>query len=145
MKTSFTPFFIFLVLLLFTVPLPSDLAFSVVPGWHETIFPTHFILQLVVFVLLLCTTFGYWQLSKGHRQMNWTKFILHIILTIPIVVCIKFPSLLVDWRLIDQGGLSSLERNDSAVLFFMLVLFLLGQILFLVYYIKAMRTRKTTT
>ncbi len=86
MIRPYIPFLAFLVLLLLTIPFSFDFATSVVPGWHTKIYPPYFIWGLILIVVLLLVTIGYWMLSKRVDKINWTLFAIHFILTIPTVI-----------------------------------------------------------
>src|SRR5215216_5777514 len=105
MNKPYIPFLAFLVLLLLTIPFSSDFATSVVPGWHTTIFPPYFIWGLVVIIVLVLVTIGYWLLSKRTGKTNWALFAIHFLLTIPTVIYLKFPAILLDLQMANQDEL----------------------------------------
>lgn len=105
MTGPYIPFLAFLILLLLTIPFSFDFATSVVPGWHTIIFPPHFIWGLLVLVVLLLVTIGYWLLSKRADKTNWTLFAIHFTLTILTVIFLKFPTILLGGQLTNQEAL----------------------------------------
>lgn len=142
MKRPYIPLFAFLILLLLTIPFSFDFATSVIPGWHTTIFPPYFIWGLIVVIVLLLVTIGYWLLSKRTYKISWTLFAIHFALTIPTIIYLKFPSILLDMQLTDQ------EKWIRAIEFRMRLiavawsLFIVGQILFLIYFFRTIKQSK---
>jgi len=133
------PFLVFFALLMLTIPCTFDVSTSVVPGWHTTIYPPFFIGGIAIAFVLLLVTIGYWQLSKQVQKFNLTIFAIHFILTIPTIINIKFPFALIDLQLTNQEELIkslSFRENLTSVSW---VLFIVGQILFLIYYVKTIK------
>ncbi len=145
MTRPYIPFLAFFVLLLLTVPFSFDFAISVVPGWHTTIFPPYFVWGLIVLIVLLLVTIGYWLLSKRTDKVNWTLFATHFALTIPTVIYLKFPSILLNVQLTDQRELIKAIEFRMKLIPIAWALFIAGQILFLIYYIRTIRTKSTGT
>ena len=145
MTRPYVPFLAFLVLLLLTIPFSFDFATSVVPGWHTTIFPRYFIWGLITIVVLLLVTIGYWLLSKRVDKINWTLFAIHFLLTIPAVIYLKFPSIFLDIQRSNQ------EEMIRAVLFRIKLipiawtLFIVGQDLFIIYYVRTIKLNRVAT
>jgi hypothetical protein len=98
MTRPYIPFLAFLILLLLTIPFSFDFAASVVPGWHTTIYPPYFIWGLIALSVSLLVTIGYWLLSKRTDKTSWILFAIHFALTIPTVIYLKFPSILLEIR-----------------------------------------------
>ena len=145
MTRPYIPFLAFLILLLLTIPFSFDFATSVVPGWHTTIFPPYFIWGLIVFIVLLLVTIGYWLLSKRTDKINWTLFAIHFLLTIPTIIFLKFPTILLDVQLTDQDKLIRAIEFRMKLIPIAWTLFIIGQILFLIYYVRTIKAKHTTT
>lgn len=145
MTRPYIPFLAFLILLLLTIPFSFDFATSVVPGWHTTIFPPYFIWGLIVVIVLLLVTIGYWLLSKRTDKINWTLFAIHFLLTIPTVIFLKFPTILLDVQLTDQDKLIRAIEFRLKLIPIAWTLFIVGQILFLIYYVRTIKAKHTTT
>lgn len=145
MTRPYIPFLAFLILLLLTIPFSFDFATSVVPGWHTAIFPPYFIWGLIVFIVLLLVTIGYWLLSKRTDKINWTLFAIHFLLTIPTVIFLKFPSILLDVQLTDQDKLIKAIEFRMKLIPIAWILFIVGQVLFLIYYVRTIKAKHTTT
>ena len=139
MTRPYIPFIAFLVLLLLTIPFSFDFATSVVPGWHITIYPPYFIWGLALIVVLLLVTIGYWLLSKRVDKINWTLFVIHFILTIPTVIFLKFPSVLLGMQATNQDELMKAVAFRIKLIPAAWTLFIVGQVLFLVYYIRVIK------
>ena len=145
MTRLYFPLIAFLTLLLLTIPFSFDFATSVVPGWHTSIYPPYYIWTLAMVVVLLFVVIGYWLMSRRVDKTNWTLFILHLLLTIPTVIFIKFPSILLD--------VHEANRDEFIRSFLMRVklipwaegIILVGQVLFLVYFIRTIRKKPLTT
>jgi hypothetical protein len=80
-------------------------------------------------------------LSEKADKISWGLFALHLILTIPTVIFLKFPSVLLD---IQQTGQDELIK----AIFFRLklipvawILFITGQVFILIYYLRAIKTK----
>jgi hypothetical protein len=145
MTRPYIPFLAFLILLVLTIPFSFDFATSVVPGWHTTIYPPYFIWGLIVLIVLLLVTIGYWLLSKGTDKTNWTLFAIHFALTIPTVIYLKFPSILLDVQGADQYKLIKAIAFRMQLIAIAWTLFIVGQILFLIYYIRTIKSKRITT
>ena len=145
MTRPYLPFLAFLILLLLTITFSFDFATSVVPGWHTTIFPPYFIWGLIVLVVLLLVTVGYWLLSKRTDKTNWTLFAIHFVLTIPTVIYLKFPSILLDVQFADQDKLIKAIEFRMKLIPIAWTLFIAGQIMFLIYYVRTIKAKRTVT
>ena len=145
MTRPYLPFLAFLILLLVTIPFSFDFATSVVPGWHTTIFPPYFILGLIVIIILVVVTIGYWLLSKRTDKINWILFATHFALTIPPVIYLKFPSILLDVQLTDQNKLIKAIELRMRLIPIAWTLFIVGQILFIFYFSRTIKAKRSTT
>jgi hypothetical protein len=145
MTRPYIPFLAFLFLILLTIPFSLDFATSVVPGWHTTIFPPYFIWGFIVVIVLLLGTIGYWLLSKRIDKINWTLFAIHLALTIPTIIYLKFPSILLDVQSTDQDELIKAIEFRMKLIPIVWTLFIIGQILFLIYFIRTIKQTKHIT
>lgn len=136
MRQPFLPFFIFAMLFTLTIPFPFGIATSVVPGWHTTVLTPHFLTTIAITIIMLLVTIAYWKLSKQHDKKSSTIFSLHLALTIPTVLFIRAPFLFLN---IDGADLNVLNRQvtfATAIIVTSFILFVVGQILFGIYYWK---------
>src|SRR5829696_10121100 len=145
MTRPYIPFLAFLILLLLTIPFSFDFATSVVPGWHTTIFPPYFIWGLIVIIVLLLVTIGYWLLSKRVDKVNWTLFAFHFILTIPTVIFLKFPSFFFDVQQANQEEIIKAVSLQIKLIPVAWTLFIVGQLLFVIYYIRTINSKRFAT
>jgi hypothetical protein len=145
MSKPYTPFLAFLILLMLTIPFSFDFAYSVVPGWHTTIFPPYFILEFLVIIILLFVAIGYWLLSKRVDKTNWALFAIHFTLTIPTIIFLKFPSIFLNVEPIEYEKLLKSMEFQMKLVPVAWTLFIAGQILFLIYYIRTIKTKRNLT
>jgi hypothetical protein len=145
MKKSYILFFVFLVLVLLAIAFSFDSSNLAVPGWHTTIFPPYFIEVIISILVLLFVCIGYWLLSNRADKSSWILFALHCTLTIPTAVFIVFPSVFLN---VQQGDQEEIIR---AVIFRMKLIpvawavFIIGQVLCIIYLIRAFRNRRVST
>jgi hypothetical protein len=66
-------------------------------------------------------------------------------LTIPTVIYLKFPSILLDVQLTDQNELIRAIEFRMKLIPVAWVLFIGGQILFLIYFIRAIKAKRRAT
>jgi hypothetical protein len=144
MTRAYLPFIAFLALLLLTIPFSFDFATSVVPGWHTTIYPPYFIWTLALTAMLLFVVIGYWLISRRVDKANWTLFFFHLLLTIPTVVYMKYPSILLDVHETNQNEAMRSLSFRVRLIPWADALFVVGQILFLIYYIRTVRRKPST-
>jgi hypothetical protein len=142
MKKPYIPFLAFLMLLLLTIPFSFDFATSVVPGWHTTIFPPYFIGGLIVIVVLLLVTIGYWLLSKRKKKINWKLFAFHFILTISTVILLKFPTIFLNVEQTNQEEIIKAISLRMKLISTAWALFIIGQVLFVVYFIRTIKSKQ---
>lgn len=143
MIRTFIPFLAFLMLLLLTVPFSFDFAASAVPGWHTTIFPPYFVWELVVTIVLLFVTIGYWLISKQTDKMNWALFAIHVVLTIPTIIYLRFPSMLLNVESADEKELIKAINFRIKLIPVVWAVFAIGQALFLIYFIRTIKIKRS--
>ena len=124
MKIKHLPFIIYLLLTISFLPLSSDYATSVVPGWHTTIFPSYAFGQFILISSLAGASIGYWKLSKRTDTINWKLFFIHFILTIPLLILLKFNTYI------------STDINPMTTVSVSIFMFIIGQIVFLLHYLR---------
>lgn len=136
-------FFIFILLFILLFPysiipfISSDSLYSLIPGWHTTIFPVKIISNLFKLLILSITTIFYLKLTKATVQINFKKFLIHFLLTIPAV----FIGMVNFYKLTDFNYLNtqSFISHIQFVVFINIcanILFFIGQILFGIQYFK---------
>ncbi|WP_165764636.1 hypothetical protein [Flavobacterium cyanobacteriorum] len=123
--------------------LNSDFVSSVIPGWNTTIVSPHLIATIFKSILMLIVITFYWKLNKVVKEIDLKFFILHLILTIPSIINSKIPlhSLIEFDNDNFEKAIKEYEFVDSIVIT-LNILFVIGQIIFGVYYTKKMRQLK---
>jgi hypothetical protein len=135
-QSPYIPYFVFSVLFLLIAPFSTDIATSVVPGWHTPILAPHSIAVIIVAIVLLLVTVAYWRLSKRKDRISYKLFITHLILTIPTVIYIRFPFVFQNYETTDPNELTQLVSLEIIIILAVYVLFIAGQVLFASYFIK---------
>ncbi|WKL48447.1 hypothetical protein Q1W71_01440 [Flavobacterium pectinovorum] len=133
-----TAFIIFTTLTLIIFPyyililsIDSDFFNSIIPGWHTTIIPIRIISNLFKFLVLIITSFYYWRLSKVVNELDFKKFTIHFLLTIPAVLIAKMN--LYDFVTTDLYSPESFQSVIQTVVFINIlfnIMFFAGQIFF---------------
>jgi hypothetical protein len=141
MKKTYLPVLAFSALLLTIMPFSFDFATSVVPGWHTTIYPPQFVFAVAVLLVLIFCVIGYWLSANRVDKTNWVLFVLHLTLTIPAVILVKCPWLLLDLQQANEKELLQRLPFIMRLLFWLRWLLLTGQALFVVYMVRAIRMR----
>ena len=145
MKKSYIPFLAFLILLVLTIPFPFDYTTSVISGWHTTIFPLYFTWIFVVMIILIFVTIAYWLLSRRVDKTNWTLFIIHLLVTIPTIIFIRFPFILLNAHQANQPELLTNISTRIKSIQIASWVFIAGQILFLIYFIRTITAKRIIT
>jgi DNA integrity scanning protein DisA with diadenylate cyclase activity len=142
-----TSLLIFTILFVILIPysllfLKSDFASSIIPGWHTTINSFNLIANILKLVLLFIVVIFYWKLSKIIKAMPFKYFILHLFLTIPSIIISKIP--LIFFVNFDNQNLEKTINeidNVNRIVIIINTLFIIGQILFGMYYYKTWKKR----
>ena len=145
MRRPYFPFFIFAMLFTLTLPFSFDIATSVVPGWHTTILTPHFLTTVAISIIMLIVTYAYWKLAKQIDKISLTLFLIHLVLTIPTVLFIRAPFLFLN---IDGTDLNVLNRQvtfATALVVTSFTLFVVGQIVFTIYFWKTRQLKNRRT
>lgn len=122
----------------------SDFLYSIIPGWNTTIIPARLISNLIKLVILLVVGFYYWKLSKTNTEINLKYFTIHLVLTIPAIVITKLNLYhFIPLNLSQSDIFLSQIRTVVYINMFVNLLFLTGQVLFWIFYIKLQKTKTT--
>lgn len=145
MKKSSLQFYVFAALFISTILFSFDnfsleFATSVVPGWHTTIFPPYFLINLIVSIIMLLVTIAYWKLSRKIKKISWAVFITQLVLTIPAVLSILFPTL-IDKLLFQYDEPINL-RLILWIILLPYVLFVVGQVFFFFNYLRTIKAKR---
>ena len=109
----------------FIIFLKSDYITSRIPDWNTTIYSFNLMGEMIKLSLLFITLILYRKLSYFQKEMKIKFFILHVILTVPSILISRFP-------------FSHFVEIENLNMFVILInlLFVMGQILFILYYYK---------
>jgi predicted membrane channel-forming protein YqfA (hemolysin III family) len=140
MKRAYIPLIAFLGLILLTIPFSIEMTSSVTPGWHTTIYSPEYFYAFVLMIVLVFAVIGYWLVINKADKLNWIIFIIHALLSISTLIFIKNPSIFLNYQNPDD------ERFRNFTLLLKLIpwahrLFVVGQIIFLIYFIRVLRKR----
>jgi hypothetical protein len=138
MSKHYIPFFTFVFLVLFSGPFSFNFIQLVIPGWHTTIIPPDLLWRVTILLFLIISSACYWKLAKRSIEPNWTLFGLHLILSIPVLICLKF--------LTYRGEFAfwgyDIPRQMIRHMHYMqvsLILYTVGQVCFFIYFFKSSR------
>ena len=138
--------FSFLTIILFPFSilfLNSDFVSSVIPGWNNTIVSPYLTAAIFKSILMLIVITFYWKLNKVVKEIDIKFFILHLVLTIPSIINSKIPlHSFIEFKNDNfENTIKEYEFVDSIVIT-LNILFVIGQIIFGIYYTKKMRQLK---
>ena len=147
-KSAFIIFIILAIIIfpyyIFILSINSDFLSSIIPGWNTTLIPVRLILNLIKFLILVAVAFYYWKLSKTNTEINLKYFTIHLALTIPAVVITKLNLYhFIPLNLSQSDFFLSQIRTVVYINMFSNILFLTGQVLFWIFYIKLQKTKIT--
>ena len=143
LKAGYISFLTLLILFLLSISMSFDFATSVVPGWHTTVYHPFSISNRFVIIFLSLATIGYWHLAKRGVKINTTLFVGHLMLTIPALIFMRVPPLFIGSdhsihdKIINQLIFREQLLKVTTILF-------LGQVIFLIYYFKAIISQRKT-
>ena len=146
MRRPYIPMLAFALLLLIYLYVTSDIAVSVIPGWHVSIGPPEGLPGILVAVILGIVLFTYWALSRWTDRISTSLFVYHFLLSLPLVLYVKFVVwLLPGWQLHNDPATAQQQYNLISYLAFgAQVLFLAGQGIFGMYAFRTFRKWKNT-
>ena len=138
--------FSFLTIILFPFSilfLNSDFVSSVIPGWNTTIVSPYLTATIFKSILMLIVITFYWKLNKVVKEIDIKFFILHLVLTVPSIINSKIPlHSFIEFENVNfEKTIKEYEFVDSIVIT-LNILFVIGQIIFGIYYSKKMRELK---
>jgi hypothetical protein len=137
MRGFYIPLIAFLSLLLATMPFWFDFNTSQVPGWHTRIFPPIFLWQTVGMMVLAFAIIGLWLAANRADKANWTLFVIHFILAIQKFAYLKFLSIQ-----LNMHHMTNAIDFMISLIPLTWVLFIVGHILFAVYFIRTIRASR---
>jgi hypothetical protein len=129
MDRKYLPFIAFLFLLILATPFESGLRIQN-SGWN-TIFPTTSLLEIIVWVFIAIITFMYWLRIKKSKEIVIKIFLIHFILTIPIVLYARFNLLIRQITAKSVQDILELITIINIIAYSVLTVFCIGQIIFI--------------
>lgn len=144
MKRPYIPFLIIGVLLLLTVLIPIDLSSYLAPGWHTTLYTPGLFWNVIMLIVLLLVIGGYLLLSKQVGRVDSGFVLLHLFLTILPLIVFKYPTFFISTKNWDLDTVLSKLGFLDGLTKIALAVFFLGQVIFLLYCIRTIRSYRTT-
>lgn len=140
-----TSLIIFTILFVILIPYPllfsqSDFISSIIPSWNTTVNSFKLISNILKLIFLLIVLLFYWKLTKVIEKMPFNLFVLHLFLTIPSIFISKVP--LISFVNFDNKNIEKTINeldNVNRIVLIINVLFIIGQILFGIYYYKTLK------
>jgi hypothetical protein len=140
------PFLSFALLLILTIPIFNfDYATSVVPGWHTIMLPPNTIAIIIIFILTLLATIAYWTLKTHGHKIAKAIFWTHLLCSIPAILLTRIPFLFLMLRGPDIQEIQKQLLLNEIILYSAYSLFIVGQIIFGAYFIKAIVQKQRLT
>lgn len=126
----------FLLLLIIATPFESGFAIQN-PGW-KTIIPSTSYLEIIVWFLVLTIVLTYWLIIKK-KPINSSIFFVHFLLSIPLVLYARFNMFIRSITATNSNDILEFINLLNTIAYSVLILFLISQIIFIVYIIKIKR------
>ena len=135
MKSNYVSGFCFLMLLGLIFFSQMRTAFSIVPGWHTTIYPPDYIIiHCLIGLFLLIVIVGYVFLLRP--PINLKVFLLHFLLTLPLIIILLHPFKPLEISSISQIESQHILDQRKLLGYLLFSLFFIGQLIFFVYLIR---------
>lgn len=138
-KTPIIPILAFLAILFLRFKFAFSVGINNQPGWHATIYPPYYFALIILSTFIMFALIGCWLALNNPGKINWILFLLHCLLSIPALLIIIFPSIL----------LNAGNNNFQEEIYFRLQLitpakwiFDVSQILFPVYFFRTFYSKK---
>jgi hypothetical protein len=97
---------------------------------------------IIVVVFLLFAANGMRPLSGKVDKITWALFYIHHLMTLPSILFIKFPSLLLNIKLTDPNELMSKLAFRMELIPIAYDIFIVGQLVFIIYFIRSLKTKR---
>ncbi|MGV3539637.1 MAG: hypothetical protein ACO1OQ_07490 [Rufibacter sp.] len=133
MRRAYLIFLAVLVLLGIKLIFFQELAVSVIPGWHTPIFPPFFVITSLAQLWVIILTVGYFVLDRKGQPLSKKLILFHCLLTFPLLIYLQLP---LDLLL----HIYDLPETPFVPL---AILFLVGQLVFLWFFIAALVYKNT--
>ncbi|MES2240507.1 MAG: hypothetical protein V4497_09660 [Bacteroidota bacterium] len=136
---NYIPLISFILLLIVAIPFESGFTIQNLTGWNMVI-PSTSYLEIIVLILISIITFIYWKISKN--RINIKLFILHFLLTIPIVLWARFNFPIRQFTSKNSTDILELIDLIDKIVYTVLVIFLIGQVIFAFLLFKIRKEKK---
>ena len=146
MKRKYIQSCIFLILLILTIISQYDILFPVVPksGWHTVIYPPNYIIEMSIIIMSLVLAIGgYTFLSFTKQPLNSGIFVLHFLLTIPIIIALLYPFKSVDMTSLSKDEMEKIFSRQEWMEYVLISVFIIGQLIFLTFFTKHARRKSS--
>lgn len=124
---------VFVLMFLISVLPLTDLAVSVIPGWHTTIFPPYMITGIFMRVSLLIVVLLYLLLVRDNQKISRLFQIIHVLLCLPAIVIFRFKELLLSY--------CGVENSSEMMQFIITSILIFGimQVVFLLHFFRLIK------
>lgn len=135
MGNKYIPLAFFSFLFIVAIPFESGFTVQSLTGWNMTI-PSTSYLEIIILIYISIIIFLYWKISKKQAEPNLKLFMLHFILTIPVVLWARFNFPI--RQIVARKVNDILELIDliNQTLCTVLILFFIGQLFFVALLLK---------
>lgn len=121
------------MLLILVIPFESGFTIQSLTGWNMVI-PSTSYLEIIVLIIISIITFIYWKTAKS--KIDLKLFILHFLLTIPIVLWARFNFPIRQITAKNSTDIFEMIDLINRILYTVLVLFFIGQVVFAILLFK---------
>lgn len=132
---KYVPFIAFTSLLILSIPFESGFTIQSLSGWN-TVIPSTSYLEIIVLILISIITFIYWRISKKETQINLKLFVIHFIMTIPIILWARFNFPIRQITAKNSTDILEMITLIDRILYLVLISFFAGQVFFAILLIK---------
>lgn len=137
---KYIPLIAFTLLLILAIPFESGFTIQSLSGWNMVI-PSTSYLEIIVLILISIITFVYWRISKKETQINLKLFLIHFILSIPIVIWARFNFLIRQITAKNSTNILQMIALIDQILYTILLIFFVGQTFFVILLFKIRKTK----
>lgn len=124
---NYIPLISFTFLLILAIPFESGFTIQSLTGWNMVI-PSTSYLEIIVLIIISLITFIYWKTAKS--KIDLKLFILHFILTIPLVLWARFNFPIRQFTAKNSTDIFEMINLIDRILYSVLLLFFIGQVIF---------------
>ncbi|KDN54976.1 hypothetical protein FEM21_19810 [Flavobacterium seoulense] len=137
---NYIPQISFTLLLLLAIPFESGFTIQSLTGWNMVISSTSY-LEIIVLIIVSIITFIYWKTLKS--KIDLKLFVLHFLLTIPIVMWARFNFPIRQITAKNSIGIFEMISLINVILYIILILFFIGQVFFTILLFKIRQENKS--